>query len=361
MRKIAILAAASAAAILPTGASAQALPGAVVAVVDLQRVSSECTACKAASTALQGQVTALRNREQTLGSPLETERKSIQTAVDALKGKDPDAALQARIRAFQAKQQQGAQELSKQQAQIERNQAYVSQQITTKLGPIYQQVLQRHGANVLLEQGATLAAAATLDVTNDVLAALNTALPTVSTTAPAAAPSAQPQGREAPMSEQSASVATPNTSGGPLDIRRVMAALPHRYPMLLVDRVESLEVDQRIIAIKAVTINESFFQGHFPGRPIMPGVLIVEALAQAAGVLAVESLGLANSGKLVYFMAIDGAKFRSPVEPGVLLKLEVEFVQKRSSVCKFAGRATVDGKLAAEASFTAMIADPPAA
>ncbi len=195
MRKIAILAAASAAAFLPTGASAQALPGAVVAVVDLQRVSSECTACKAASTALQGQVTALRNREQTLGAPLETERKSIQTAVDALKGKDPDAALQARIRAFQAKQQQGAQELSKQQAQIERNQAYVSQQITTKLGPIYQQVLQRHGANVLLEQGATLAAAATLDVTNDVLAALNTALPTVSTTAPAAAPSAQPQGR----------------------------------------------------------------------------------------------------------------------------------------------------------------------
>ena len=195
MRKIAILAAASAAAILPTGASAQALPGAVVAVVDLQRVSSECTACKAASTALQGQVTALRNREQTLGSPLETERKSIQTAVDALKGKDPDAALQARIRAFQAKQQQGAQELSKQQAQIERNQAYVSQQITTKLGPIYQQVLQRHGANVLIEQGATLAAAATLDVTNDVLAALNTALPTVSTTAPAAAPSAQPQWR----------------------------------------------------------------------------------------------------------------------------------------------------------------------
>lgn len=195
MRKIAILAAASVAAILPTGASAQALPGAVVAVVDLQRVSSECTACKAASTALQGQVAALRNREQTLGAPLETERKSIQTAVDALKGKEPDAALQTRIRAFQAKQQQGAQELSKQQAQIERNQAYVSQQITTKLGPIYQQVLQRHGANVLLEQGATLAAAATLDVTNDVLAALNTALPTVSTTAPAAAPSAQPQGR----------------------------------------------------------------------------------------------------------------------------------------------------------------------
>ncbi|HVM38116.1 MAG TPA: 3-hydroxyacyl-ACP dehydratase FabZ [Sphingomicrobium sp.] len=153
--------------------------------------------------------------------------------------------------------------------------------------------------------------------------------------------------------------ATAGTSG-PLDVRRVMAALPHRYPMLLVDRVESLERDQRIAAIKAVTINEDFFQGHFPGRPIMPGVLIVEALAQAAGVLAVESLGLANSGKLVYFMAIDNAKFRAPVEPGCLLRLEVEFVQKRATVCKFAGRALVDGKLAAEASFTAMIADPPA-
>ena len=146
---------------------------------------------------------------------------------------------------------------------------------------------------------------------------------------------------------------------GPLDVRRVMEALPHRYPMLLVDRVERLERDVSITAIKAVTINEQFFQGHFPGRPIMPGVLIVEALAQAAGVLAVESLGIAGSGKLVYFMAIDGAKFRLPVEPGCLLTLDVEFVQKRASVCKFAGRATVNGKLAAEANFTAMIADPP--
>ncbi|CAA9515190.1 MAG: 3-hydroxyacyl-[acyl-carrier-protein] dehydratase, FabZ form [uncultured Sphingomonas sp.] len=145
----------------------------------------------------------------------------------------------------------------------------------------------------------------------------------------------------------------------PLDVRRVMAALPHRYPMLLVDRVEALEPDRAIRAIKAVTINEPFFQGHFPGRPIMPGVLIVEALAQAAGVLAVESLGLASSGKLVYFMAIEGAKFRQPVEPGVLLQLDVEFVQKRTSICKFAGRASIAGKLAAEANFTAMIADPP--
>ena len=146
---------------------------------------------------------------------------------------------------------------------------------------------------------------------------------------------------------------------GPLDIRRVMAALPHRYPMLLVDRVEKIVPDQSITAIKAVTMNEGFFQGHFPGRPIMPGVLIVEALAQAAGVLAVESFDLAGSGKLVYFMAIEGAKFRNPVEPGCLLQLDVEFVQKRSSVSKFSGKASVDGKVVAEANFTAMIADPP--
>ena len=152
-----------------------------------------------------------------------------------------------------------------------------------------------------------------------------------------------------------------SNSIAPFDIQRVMAALPHRYPKLLVDRVEELVRDRSITAIKAVTINESFFQGHFPGRPIMPGVLIVEALAQAAGVLAVESLGLAGSGKLVYFMAIDEAKFRKPVEPGVLLRLEVAFVQKRSTVCKFAGVAKVDGQVVAQANFTAMIADPPAA
>lgn len=148
---------------------------------------------------------------------------------------------------------------------------------------------------------------------------------------------------------------------GPLDIGRILAALPHRYPMLMIDRVEEIILDRSITAIKAVTINEGFFQGHFPGRPIMPGVLIVEAMAQAAGILAVESLGLTGSGKLVYFMAIEGAKFRKPVEPGVLLKLDVAFVQKRSSVCKFTGRASINGILVAEANFTAMIADPPSA
>jgi len=155
---------------------------------------------------------------------------------------------------------------------------------------------------------------------------------------------------------------TGNVQGaaGPLDVRAVMAALPHRYPMLLVDRVAELVPDDRIVAIKAVSINEPFFAGHFPGRPIMPGVLIVEALAQAAGVLAVQSLGLAGTGKLVYFMAIDAAKFRRPVEPGVLLELHASFVQKRARVCKFRGEAKIDGQVVAEADFTAMIADPPA-
>lgn len=146
---------------------------------------------------------------------------------------------------------------------------------------------------------------------------------------------------------------------GAIDIRGIMAALPHRYPMLLVDRVASLVVRERIHAVKAVSINESFFQGHFPGRPIMPGVLIVEAMAQAAGVLTVETLNLRGSGKLVYFMSIDGAKFRNPVEPGCLLNLHVELLQIRGRVCKFVGKATVDGKLCAEANFVAMIADPP--
>lgn len=144
-----------------------------------------------------------------------------------------------------------------------------------------------------------------------------------------------------------------------MDILAILKRLPHRFPMLLVDRVEALVAGERITAIKAVTINEPFFQGHFPGRPIMPGVLIVEALAQAAGVLAIESLDLQDSGKLVYFMAIEEAKFRRPVEPGCLLRLEAAFVQRRATVCKFEGRAFVEDQLAAEARFTAMIADAP--
>lgn len=140
------------------------------------------------------------------------------------------------------------------------------------------------------------------------------------------------------------------------DFPKILEALPHRYPMLLVDRVVSVSAEE-IHAVKAVSFNEGFFQGHFPGRPIMPGVLQIEALAQAAGILAIESLGLAGTGKLVYFMAIEEAKFRTPVEPGCLLDLHVEFTQKRARVCKFAGKAMLGEKIATEVSFTAMIAD----
>jgi outer membrane protein len=197
MKNIALAAAFAAAILTPGVASAQAIPGAIVAVVDLEKVTGQCTACKTATAALQGQVNALKSREQALAAPLKTEGESIQAAVNALQGKEPDAALQARVKAFQTKQQQGAQELQRQQTQIQRNQAYISQQIQAKLNPIYSQVMQRRGANVLVEVGNTLAAGAALDVTNDVLTALNAALPSVSTTAPAQAAPAQqqPQGR----------------------------------------------------------------------------------------------------------------------------------------------------------------------
>ncbi|MBM0170971.1 3-hydroxyacyl-ACP dehydratase FabZ [Altererythrobacter sp. C41] len=145
----------------------------------------------------------------------------------------------------------------------------------------------------------------------------------------------------------------------PYDIRKVLKALPHRYPLLLVDRVNSIDLGERIHAVKAVTFNEDFFQGHFPGAPIMPGVLQIEALAQAAAILGIETLELAGTGKLVYFMGIENAKFRAPVTPGCLLDLEVEFLQKRSRVYKFKGRASVEGKTTSEAEFTAMVADPP--
>jgi 3-hydroxyacyl-[acyl-carrier-protein] dehydratase len=149
------------------------------------------------------------------------------------------------------------------------------------------------------------------------------------------------------------------STGDAYDIRKVLKALPHRYPLLLVDRVKSIELGERIHAVKAVSFNEEFFQGHFPGAPIMPGVLQIEAMAQAAAILGIETLELAGTGKLVFFMGIENAKFRSPVTPGCLLDLEVEFVQKRSRVYKFKGRASVEGKTTCEAEFTAMIADPP--
>jgi outer membrane protein len=192
--KMIMLQATVAAALLGAAApaAAQSVPGAIIAVVDLERVTAQCTACKTANAALQGQANALRARQTALATPLEAEGKSLQAAVNALNGKAPDAALEARIKAFQTKQQTGAQELTRQQTQIQRNQAYIQQQIGAKLGPIYQQVMQRRGANIMLEVGSTLATAATLDVTTDVLTALNSSLPTIGTTAPA---QAAPQGR----------------------------------------------------------------------------------------------------------------------------------------------------------------------
>ena len=142
-----------------------------------------------------------------------------------------------------------------------------------------------------------------------------------------------------------------------VDIKRILQMIPHRYPMLMVDRVVDMELDNKAVGIKNVSINEPFFQGHFPSEPVMPGVLIVEAMAQTAAVLVVSTFGAQSEGKLVYFMSIDGARFRRPVVPGDRLELHVEKIQSRANVWKFSGKAMVDDKLAAEATFAAMIRD----
>jgi 3-hydroxyacyl-[acyl-carrier-protein] dehydratase len=142
-----------------------------------------------------------------------------------------------------------------------------------------------------------------------------------------------------------------------LDIARIMHAIPHRYPMLMLDRVVEMVRDHSATGLKNVTVNERFFQGHFPGHPVMPGVLIVESMAQTAAVLVVETLGPESAGKLVYFMTIEGAKFRRPVVPGDQLRIEVTKVRSRNNVWKFNGVARVDGTAVAEATFSAMIRD----
>jgi 3-hydroxyacyl-[acyl-carrier-protein] dehydratase len=139
-----------------------------------------------------------------------------------------------------------------------------------------------------------------------------------------------------------------------LDVVAIQKLLPHRFPFLLIDRVVELEGDKGV-ALKNVTINEPFFAGHFPGHPIMPGVLIVEAMAQAGGVLALTLLGPEAAGKLVYFMGIDKVKFRRPVVPGDQLRLEVTPLRKGGAIWKMAGKALVDGQVAAEAEFLATI------
>ena len=143
-----------------------------------------------------------------------------------------------------------------------------------------------------------------------------------------------------------------------INTKKLMDMLPHRYPMLLVDFLEKVDVNKSAIGVKNVSIGEPFFEGHFPGNPIMPGVLIVEAMAQTAGALVVESLNLHGSGSLVYFMSIEKAKFRKLVLPGDILKLHVEVVKARTKVWKFEGQARVKDELVAESEFTAMMVTP---
>ena len=142
-----------------------------------------------------------------------------------------------------------------------------------------------------------------------------------------------------------------------IDINRIKELIPHRYPFLLIDGIQTLIPNESATGIKNVSVNEPFFAGHFPDRPVMPGVLIIESMAQTAGCLVVASLGKASEGKLVYFMTIENARFRKPVVPGDRLIINVEKLRSRGSVFKFSGKAFVGEVLAAEASFSAMIVD----
>jgi 3-hydroxyacyl-[acyl-carrier-protein] dehydratase len=144
-----------------------------------------------------------------------------------------------------------------------------------------------------------------------------------------------------------------------IDTRRILDMIPHRYPFLLIDRIIEAVPFESATALKNVTMNEQFFQGHFPGAPVMPGVLIIESMAQTAATLVVHSVGKELEGKLVYFMAIDACKFRRPVVPGDQLLVSVTKQQNRRNVWKFQGEAKVDGNLCAEAVITAMIMDNP--
>jgi len=147
-------------------------------------------------------------------------------------------------------------------------------------------------------------------------------------------------------------------AGGEIaDLARIKRMIPHRYPFLLIDRVEQIHTHERAVGIKNVTANEPYFQGHFPAEPLMPGVLIVEAMAQTAGVLVVHSLRMEGQNLLVYFMTVDNTRFRRKVVPGDVLELHVSITRSRGKVFKFAGVGRVAGALVAEAEFSAMIID----
>lgn len=142
-----------------------------------------------------------------------------------------------------------------------------------------------------------------------------------------------------------------------IDIERVLEMIPHRAPFLLIDRVVDVVADESAVGIKCVSINDPWFQGHFPGRPVMPGVLIIESMAQTAAVLVVETLGSEAQGKLLYFRSVDSARFRKPVVPGDLMRVQVRKERRRGNVWKFSGEAHVDGVQVAAASFSAIILD----
>ncbi len=145
--------------------------------------------------------------------------------------------------------------------------------------------------------------------------------------------------------------------GTVLDLHRITKMIPHRYPMLMIEKVIDVVPNERATGIKNVSINEWFFQGHFPAEPVMPGVLIIEAMAQTAAVLVVATLGAEKEGRLTYFMSVDQARFRRPVVPGDVIHIHVEKQRNRGSVWRFSGRAEVDGTVVADAVYTAMIRD----
>jgi 3-hydroxyacyl-[acyl-carrier-protein] dehydratase len=147
------------------------------------------------------------------------------------------------------------------------------------------------------------------------------------------------------------------TTGVTVDIKGILSSIPHRYPFLLIDRVIDLVHGESATGVKNVSVNEPFFAGHFPNHPVMPGVLIVESMAQTSAVLVVQTLGPESAGKVVYFMSIDGAKFRRPVTPGDQLHVHVKKQRQRGPVWRFEAFAKVDGAVAAEAVFSAMIMD----
>ena len=151
----------------------------------------------------------------------------------------------------------------------------------------------------------------------------------------------------------------PAATSTEIDIQEVMRRLPHRPPFLLVDRAEDFQPHQSLVGIKCVTINEPFFVGHFPGAPVMPGVLIVEALAQTGGLLMSKSWDISADGKIILFMSVDNCRFRNPVRPGDVLKLRVEVMRARGDVVKFRGRGLVGDKVAAECEFAAMMVETP--